>query len=289
MNYYDGELESIADSIERYLNKQAKIRILAHGLFLVFIIYVLYNSIIIINTQNPEQKIPTSNLIITVVLYTVSFIGLAYTSVNSVERRAFKNMQEKIYFYLFYSWKYHNEEKSKKYLKNCINALDNYLYSYKKLAYTEDIYSTFDTLHDTLIYYIYPRLGVRAVIKKQEDLSKQTLAWNEFKLLSSLFYQNCSIQSINEKVSNLRSFFERDYDIKIDENQLIKAVRLFTSWNVETYKNSLLYRFLFYLLVTGILDYILISNNLVENDAVLSATILIPIMAPYYLAQNKVT
>lgn len=209
---------------------------------------------------------------------------MSLTSMN--QERVFKNMREKIFFYLFYSWKNHNdEEKSKKYLKNCIDELDVYIENYKKLEYTEEISKTFDAIRDLLIYHIYPKLGVREPFQTQGDLISRTSAWDGFKMLSIDIYYNSPIQSLNEKVSILKTFFKRDENIKFaDENQLTKTVKTFVRWNVGMYNSSLSYRFFFFLLLTAILDYLLISYNLVKSDVVLSATILIPIMAPYYLA-----
>ena len=198
-------------------------------------------------------------------------------------------MKEKVFFYLFYSWKHHHDEKSKKYIKECADELSAYLGAYKRLAYTEEVYSTFDALRDTLIYHIYPKLGVRGAFEQHSDLAKQTSAWNEFKSLSIDFYQNTPIASLDERITILKNLFDRDETIKLDnDNKLIKTVKVSTSWNIDMYKNSLSYRFIFYLIITGIINYLLMSTNMVNNDVIIPATILIPIMAPYYLApQNK--
>jgi len=282
MSNNDEELEGIANSIEGDLNKISKLKNFSIvGMCLSFSV-ILYLPIQYPGQQNPPLPITISVMSILI----ISYFGL----INGTNRqnKIFKNMREKIFFYLFYSWKYHNDEKSKKYLKKCADGLSADLDTYKELAYTEDIYSTFDALRDTLIYNIYPKLGVRGAFGKHSDLTEQTSAWNEFKSISIDFYQNIPITLINERISTLNNFFERDETITLDnENELIKTVRVFTNWNIEMYKNSLSYRVLFYLILTGIIDYLLLSNNMVSVDVVIMASISIVIMAPYYLAPKS--
>lgn len=279
MNYYDAELDSIANSIEGNLNKQST---LVNFFWLIFFLGFLLFIYLFIEYSG-TKGLPPFYALGVVILLTSSFLGFIYE--NNRREKIFKNMREKLFFYLFYSWKYHNDEKSKKYLKELIDELDTYLDDYKQLAYTEEIYSTFDALRDTLIYHVYPRLGVRGPFEKQEDLTKQTSAWNEFKSLSLDFYHNVSITSINAKISTMKSFFERDETIKLDdESKSIKMVKTFSRWNSEMYKNSLAYRFLFYAVLTIIVDYFLVSKNILDINTILPATILIPFAAPYYLA-----
>ena len=284
MNYFDSELESVANSMERDLKKRNYIKFFFYIMALFTLIFLLYNTI-----QYPgSQKLPTLNGLILILSIVISFMGLSIINDEKSDKLIFKNMEGKIFFYLFISWKYHNDKKSKKYLKKCIDALVIYLDNYRNLIYTEEIYSTFNNLRDVLKFHIYPKLGERGNAKSQEDLSSQVSAWDEFKSLSLDFYQKSSIDLINEKVSNLKSHFERDETVKlVDDNLFIKIAKMITNWNINMYKDSLTYRFLFYLIGTGIMDYYLITNNLVTNDIIIPATILIPIFAPYYLAPQK--
>lgn len=283
MNNYDVELESIANSIEIEIKKRSLGKIVSYLALFLSIIYLLYNTI----KYPADQAPPALNLIIMFSSFIIS--GIMFNSfADEKTDKIFKNMNEKIFFYLFISWKYHNDKKSKKYLKSCIYALDIYLDNYRNLAYTEDIHSTFFKLHDILKYRIYPKLGEREDVESQEDLISQASAWDEFKSLSLDFYQKSHINIIDEKISNLESYFECDETVELsDDNLLIKIVKTTFNWNINNYKDSLTYRFLFYLLCTGIMDYYLISNNLLKYDIIIPATILIPIMAPYYLAPQK--
>ena len=174
MNYFDGELESVANSIERDLNKRYKYKLFFYFLLFITAIFTIYNSI-----EYPDgQNTPPINIFINLILLFITVMGL--TIINDETGNIFKNMREKIFFYLFISWKFHNDKKSKKYLKKCIDALDIYLNNYKNLAYTKDIYSSFDELHDTLKFHIYPKLGERGDVENQGDLGSQVSAWDEF-------------------------------------------------------------------------------------------------------------
>ena len=282
MSYYDEELESIANSIDRDINHFSKLQKYSTIILFMGTLVYLYLTIQFGNQPYPPISIYFSILILMGISY------LVFINATNRKKRIFNDMREKIFFYLFYSWKYHNDEKSKKYLKECIDNLSSYLWDYEELAYTEDVYSAFDTLLDTLTYHIYPKLGVRGDFEKQNELIKQSSAWNEFKSLSVDLYQNVPITSINTRTSTLKGLFERDETMQFDdENKLIKTVKTFTNWNIGMYKNNLSYRFLFYLLLTGVIDFILISQNMVISDAIIPATILIPIMAPYYLAPKS--
>lgn len=281
MSYYD-EIENIAYSIEQKNKRQYLIR----NIFLLFsilgLIFFIYNLI-----EYPEDtKMPTLNIIITL-LWLIPLAGLTFMDSNSIEKRVFKNMKELIFFYLFFSWKNHNNETSKNHLKKCINKIKLYSYNYKKLAYTEEIYSAFDEIQDVLTHHIYPALDVRKDIKDKNELISQTTAWDKYRDFSIEVYQNNSIKSINEKMSEIKNHFERNDNIKIyEENQLTNFFKTFISWNIKLYRDSLTYRFIFYVLITIVIDYFLIIKNF-DNDVVLSATILIPIMAPYYLAPKR--
>ena len=284
MNYFDGELESVANSIERDLNKRYKYKLFFYFLLFFTAIFTLYNLIEYPDGQNP----PPINIFIMLLSIFISVMGLTIINDETGNKLIFKNMREKIFFYLFISWKFHNDKKSKKYLKKCIDALDIYLNNYKNLAYTKDIYSSFDELHDTLKFHIYPKLGERGDVENQGDLGSQVSAWDEFKSLSLDFYQKSPIDAIDEKVSILKGHFKRDETVELaDNHHLIRFVKMTFNWNINMYKNSLTYRFLFYSVCTGFMDYYLISNNLLTNDIIIPATILIPIMAPYYLAPHK--
>ena len=139
MNYFDGELESVANSIERVLNKRRQFKLFFYFLFFFALIFFAYNYIEYPGEQNP----PILNIIILILLLFISFMGVTITN-DETGDKLFKNMREKIFFYLFISWKFHNDKKSKTYLKKCIDELDISLNDYKNLAYTEDIYSSFD-------------------------------------------------------------------------------------------------------------------------------------------------
>ena len=137
-------------------------------------------------------------------------------------------------------------------------------------------------------FHIYSKLGERGDVKNQGDLTSQTSAWDEFKSLSIDIFQRSPINLINDRVSNLKDHFERDETVELaDDNLFIKIGKTISNWNINMYKDSLTYRFIFYLIATSIMDYYLISNNLITNDIIIPATILIPIMAPYYLAPQK--
>lgn len=166
MGYYDEELDGIANSIERKLNKFSRIKNFSlMGLIFCLIVFV-YQSIKYPSPPNPPSQITAISLILI-------FIFLILMSYGENRReKIFNSMNEKIFFYLFFSWRYHNDEKSKEYLKKCIDELETYLDDYKKLAYTEDIYSTFSSLRDTLIHHIYPKLGSSGAFEKQVDLVK---------------------------------------------------------------------------------------------------------------------
>ena len=282
--HYDGELESVANSMEVDLKKRNMWRKFFYVVLFFTLIYLLYLFIKYPGEQNP----PPLNIIILGLGFVISGIGFSIFNDEKIDKIIFKNMREKIFFYLFISWKYHNDKKSKKYLKSCIDEIDIYLDNYRNLAYTEDVYSTFDKLYDVLKYHIYPKLGERGDVESQGDLGSQVSAWDEFKSLSLDFYQNSPIDLINEKVSNVKNHFERNETVELaDDNLFIKIVKTTFNWNINNYKDSVTYRFIFYLIGTGIMDYYLISNNLLTNDIIIPATILIPIMAPYYLAPHK--
>ena len=284
MNYFDGELESVANSMEVDLKKRNTWKKIFQTAFFFTLIYLIYLAIKYPGEQNP----PTLYLIILGLAFFISTMGFSIFNDEKNDKIIFKNMREKMFFYLFISWKYHNDMKSKKYLKGCINAIDIYLDNYRNLAYTEDIYSTFNKLYDVLKYHIYPKLGERGDVESQGDLGSQVSAWDEFKSLSLDFYQNSPIDLIDEKVSNLKNHFQRNETVELaDDNLFIKIVKTTFNWNINNYKDSVTYRFIFYLIGTGIMDYYLISNNLLTNDIIIPATILIPIMAPYYLAPQK--
>lgn len=282
MSYYDDELDGIAKSIDIDLNKLSYIRNFSR----VGVIFCMILFFYIINTYGPTNPAPVSLVTFMFILFMISFMGFSYA--DNRRTKVFKNMKETLFYYLFCTWKYHNEEKSKKYLKDCIDELDTYLNDYKNLAYTEDIYLTFNSLRDILIHNIYPKLGARGASEGEIDLTKQTSAWNEFKSLSTDIYQNIPIISINARISTLNKSFESNPTIKLDvENRIIKTVKTITAWNVENYKNSLFYRFLFFSLFTIIIDYFAIKNQLATNEIIIPATVLIPIMAPYYLASKQ--
>lgn len=274
---YDDEIDGIVNSIDRSINKKSKIQTVSYVGIILSLILMFYLSR---NYPSPPYPpYPAFAGILLIIFLFLNIYGNDYT--------VFKNMKEKIFYYLFCSWKYHNDEKSKTLLKECIDELETHLDEYEELAYTEDIYSTFNLLRDTLIYHIYPKMGIRG-IGKETDLPKQTIAWDEFKLLATDVYQNFPLSLINERINRLKSSFERDEKVKLDEeNKLIKSVKNIICWNGEKYKNSLFYRFIFFLILTIIIDYFLIKNNMVTNEIIIPATILIPIMAPYYLASRQ--
>ena len=286
MNYFDEELESTANSMENDFKKINILKIFLYSLLFFALIFFIYLNII----KYPGEQNP-SNLysIIIFASFFISIIGLMVINDDEIiSGIIFENMEDKIYFYLFCSWKYHNDKKSKKYLKKCIEALDIYLIEYKNLAYTESIHSTFDKLRNVLKFHIYLKLGERGDVKNQGDLSSQVSAWDEFKSLSLDFRQKSSIDLIDERVSNLKSHFERDETVEIaNDFVFIKISKMTFNWNINMYKDSVTYRFVFFFICTCIIDYYLISNNLVTNDILIPATILIPIMAPYYLAPHK--
>lgn len=285
MNYFDEELESIANSIQNNIKKINTFKIFFYSLLFISVIFFLPLSIKYLVEQNPSDIF----LIIFFTLFLISILGLTVTNDDEIiSIFIFKNMEERIFFYLFCSWKYHNDKKSKKYLKKCIEAIDIYLTKYKNLAYTESIHSTFYNLRDVLKFHIYSKLGERGNVQNQGDLSSQVSAWDEFKSLSLDFYQKSSINLIDERVSNLKSHFELDETVEIaNDFPFIRISKTIFNWNINMYKDSVTYRFVFYLMCTVIIDYYLISNNLVTNDILIPATVLIPIMAPYYLAPQK--
>lgn len=281
MNGYDEEIDNIASSIERYLKRQYRIRNIVFIILFFGMVFFIYNMI-----EYPGNQTPPPLNIILIISLIFPFMGLSYVDKDSIEKRTFKNMQEIIFFYLFFSWKYRNDD-GVKYLKKCTNKIQIYLDDYDDLAYTEEIYLTFNNLLDVLTYHIYPALGVRTDIKGQEDLIKYTSSWNEFKTLSINFYQNAPINLINENICSVKDHFERHEGVKmIDENQSIKSTKAFFSWNIEVYKNSLSYRFFLYTAITAIISVFLIFRN-VDIDVILPAMVLIPVMAPYYLAPKQ--
>ena len=283
MNDINSELESVVNSIENDLKKQNDIKFFFYFMALFTGIFFLYSFI-----KYFGQEMPDLNGIIIILFTFISAMGLNITNDEILNKKIFKNMSVTIFFYLFISWKYHNDKKSKKYLKKCIDRLDIYLSDYENLTYTEDVYSTFKNLQDVLKFHIYSKLGERGDVQNQGDLTSQTSAWDEFKSLSLDIYQRSPINLINKRVSNLKDHFERDETVELaDDNLFIKIAKTISNWNINMYKDSLTYRFIFYLIATGIMDYYLISNNLITNDIIIPATILIPIMAPYYLAPQK--
>ena len=285
MNYFDEELESIASSIENNLKKIYILTIFIDVLLIFGMTILIYVGFIKYPNETPPMPVTIFTLL-SVVIPLVGFTFLNdYRLINTI---IFKNMEEEIFFYLFCSWKYHHDKKSKKYLKKCMEKLDAYIARYKNLAYTEPIYSTFYDLHDVLKYHIYSKLGERGDIKNKGDLKLQASAWDDFKSLSLDFYQKSPINSIDEKVTSLANNFKREENVEIATDYLfIKFLNGAFNWNLNMYKNSVTYRFAFYLICTVIIDYYLISNNLVTNDILIPATVLVPIMAPYYLAPQK--
>ncbi len=286
MNQIDEEIESIANSIENNLKTINKLKIF-FKLFLFFsMIFLLYLNFI---KYPGEQRASILDLIIMGLLFGIPMSGLMiiYDEKFS-EIFIFKNVEEKLFFYLFRSWKYHNEKQSKKYLEKCIEELKTYFVKYYKLPYTESILFMFNNLIDVLEFHIYPKLGKRIEVKSQDDLSSQVSAWDIFKSLAIDFYHKKSIDLIEQRVSNLKSCFERDETVKIaNDNFFIRVTKTTFNWNITMYNDSVTYRFVFYFICTIIIDYYLISNNLVKFDTLIPATLLIPIMAPYYLAPQK--
>jgi len=106
------ELESVVNSIENDLKKQNNIKLFFLFLVLFTGIFLLYNFIKYLN-----QEIPTLNVIILLILTFISAMGVSITNDEIFNKKIFKNMRVTIFFYLFISWKYHNDKKSKKYLK----------------------------------------------------------------------------------------------------------------------------------------------------------------------------
>lgn len=286
MNYFDEELESIALSMERKINRRTTLNIFTNVALVFGLLLFVYINVI---KYPGEQTPPMPVAIISSTLLFMPLIGSMILSDDSrFNNKIFNSMDEQIFFYLYCSWKYHNEKKSKKYLKKCMEKVNLYINRYKNLAYTEPIYSTFYDLHDVLKYHIYSKLDERGDIQNKGDLKLQASAWDEFKSLSLDFYQKSPINLIDEKVASLINNFKRDENVEIANDYLfIKFLNGAFNWNLNMYKDSVTYRFAFYLICTVIIDYYLISNNLVTNDILIPATVLVPIMAPYYLAPQK--